>query len=240
MSGAGPRPVTERLRVFVAEAPWERAPILEFVQRVARETVPGARVLDIGAGDAPYAELFEHVDYVTLDWEHSPHEGAQRTTVSASADDLPFAAGEFDAVLLTQVLEHVRRPDVVLAEVARVLRPGGQLYATVPFAWELHEEPHDYWRFSPYALRALAEDAGLEVESVEPRSDSLTTLAQLMVNVSWTLNHQAAGQSERRSAQLASAADALRELAPAVATLAPLDQRRALPLGYVLQARRAP
>ena len=229
-ASASQLPVSEALLDFTAQAPWEREPILRFMFEAARTVPEHARVLDVGAGDAPYAELFAHTEYVTLDWESSPHEGARAVAVSASADAIPLPDASFDVVVLTQVLEHVRRPAAVLAEIARVLRPGARLLATVPFVWELHEEPHDYWRFTPYALAVLLEDAGLEAIAIEPRSDSLSALAQLMTNVAWTLLG-GGEQAERASA-------VLRELAGEVAALAPLDTRRALPLGYTIQARR--
>lgn len=225
-------PVSEALLDFTDEMPWERRPILEFMFEKARRVPQRARVLDVGAGDAPYAELFAHTDYVTLDWGSSPHEGARAAAVSASADAIPLPDASFDVVVLTQVLEHVRRPAAVLAEIARVLSPGGTLLATVPFAWELHEEPHDYWRFTSYALAALLEEAGLDAIAVESRSDSLTALAQLMTNVSWTLLGDTA---DERAVQ---ASGVLRELAGEVARLAPLDTRRVLPLGYTIEARR--
>jgi SAM-dependent methyltransferase len=224
--------VSERLLEFAAEAPWERQPILAFMRYAAGRIAPGARVLDVGAGDAPYAELFAHADYLTLDWESSVHEGARSASIQASAEDLPVADASIDAVLLTQVLEHVRRPSVVLSEIARILRPGGTLFATVPLAWELHEEPHDYWRYTAHGLRALLEDAGLSEVAIKPRSDSLSALAQLMTNVSWSL----AAQNDNPRTQRAAAA--LRELALEVAELAPLDLRSVLPLGYTVEARR--
>jgi SAM-dependent methyltransferase len=228
----GRPPVSERLLEFAAEAPWERGPILAFMRYAAGRIPPGARVLDVGAGDAPYAELFAHADYVTLDWESSVHEGARSASIQASADDLPVADASIDAVVLTQVLEHVRRPAVVMSEIARILRPGGTLFATVPLVWELHEEPHDYWRYTAHGLRALLADAGLGEVAITPRSDSLSALAQLMTNVSWSL----AAQNDNPRTQRAAAA--LRELALEVAELAPLDLRSVLPLGYTVEARR--
>jgi SAM-dependent methyltransferase len=232
VSSARPLPVSQALSDFTSQAPWEREPILEFVFAAARTVPQRSRVLDVGAGEAPYAELFAHTDYVTLDWEGSLHPGARAADVTASADAIPLPDASFDVVVLTQVLEHVRRPGSVLAEIARVLRPGGRLLATVPFVWELHEEPHDYWRFTPYALAALLEDAGLEAVAIEPRSDSLSALAQLMTNVAWSLH------VEGMSTQAAQAANTLRALAGEVARLAPLDARRVLPLGFTIEARR--
>jgi SAM-dependent methyltransferase len=226
--------MSEPLRRFVAEMPWERASIVEWVAHTAAALPAGARVLDVGAGDAPYRELFDHVEYVTSDWEHSPHEDATSADVIASADALPLDDASFDAVLLLQVLEHVPAPGAVLAELHRVLRPGGTLTLTAPLAWELHEMPHDYFRYTSSGLEHLLAAAGFTSIVVEARNDSFTTLAQLMTNVSWTLGSAADGLDERRG----QAAAMLRELAAEVAQLAPLDARRLLPLGFGATAER--
>jgi SAM-dependent methyltransferase len=226
---------SEALREFVSEMPWERESIAAFVAEAARALPPGARVLDVGAGDAPYRELFEHVDYRTSDWEASPHEGARRADVIGSADTLPLPDAELDAVLCTQVLEHVPEPAPVLAELHRILRPGGRLYLTVPLVWELHELPHDYYRYTQPALEHLLAGAGFTGVDVQPRTDSLTALAQLMTTVSWELGRAPDGLDSRRE----DAAATLRELAAQIAELAPLDAERRLPLGYTAVGVRA-
>lgn len=235
MTGPGLRGLSEALREFVAEMPHERATIAEWVAAAAREVPPGARVLDVGAGDAPYRELFAHAEYVTTDWEQSLHEGALRADVIASADALPLEDAGFDMVLLLQVLEHVPDPAAVLAELHRVLKPGGVLVLTAPLAWEQHELPHDYFRYTGPGLESLLGAAGFTEVVVEARNDSFTTLAQLLINVSWDLGSAPDGLDERR----AEAGPVLRALASELAELAPLDARRALPLGFRARARRA-
>ena len=141
--------VSEELRLFVEEMPFERRGILAFVRQAADSLPPRSVVLDVGAGDAPYRELFDHCEYVTADWEHSLHGQSREVDVVAGAENLPVGDGTTDALLLTQVLEHVPDPALVLREAARVLKPGGRLVATVPFVWELHELPNDFWRFTP-------------------------------------------------------------------------------------------
>ena len=113
--------ISESLRKFVAEFPYEREPILEFVMQTAKAIPAGARVADVGAGDAPFRELFAHTRYATLDWAESVHEGAPSSDIVASADAIPVRDGAFDAVLLTQVLEHVPEPAGVLTELHRIL-----------------------------------------------------------------------------------------------------------------------
>ena len=227
--------VSEFLRTFVAEFPYERGPILEFVMKAAKAIPAGARVADVGAGDAPFRELFAHARYATVDWAESLHEGAERSDIVASADSIPVRDGAFDAVLLTQVLEHVPEPASVLSELHRILSDGGTLYLTAPLVWELHELPHDYYRYTSEGLRHLLESAGFTSVEVEPRNDCFTTLAQLMRNARWAMGSAPDGLDERRAA----AGRQLEELADEIARLAPLDAERILPLGYSATGVRA-
>lgn len=227
--------ISEKLWEFVEEMPYERRSILAFVRDVADSLLPGSVVLDVGAGQAPYRELFAHCDYITTDWDQSLHEQSLEADVVAAADALPLADGSADAVLLTQVLEHVPKPQAVLHEMARVLRPSGRLFLTAPFVWELHELPHDFWRFTPASLERLLDLAGFDELAIEPRTDCFTTLAQLVRNAGWTIGRAPDGRDGERD----QATTLLMELADRLAALAPLDVNRILPLGFTVRARRA-
>lgn len=228
------RGVSERLRKFVSDAPYERQPIFEFVAAAADATSPGARVLDVGAGSAPYRELFQHAEYTTADWEQSVHLDGQAPDVTAPADALPLDDRSFDVVLSTQVLEHVPEPARVLAELHRVLLEGGRLFLTVPLVWELHELPHDYYRYTPSGLAHLLETAGFADVEIKPRNDCFATIAQLLLNARWAMGRQADGLDDRRE----EASALLEELALQVARLGPLDARWELPLGFTASALR--
>jgi SAM-dependent methyltransferase len=226
--------LSEKLRTFVAEYPHERGPILDFVMKIAASTAPGAAVLDLGAGDAPYRELFTHTRYVTTDWCESPHVGGQRADIVASAEALPVEGSSFVLVLCTQVLEHVPHPAAVLRECFRVLERGGRLALTVPLVWELHELPHDYYRYTEACLRHLLTDAGFDAIEVTPRSDSFSSLAQMILNLRWGMGDAPDGLTQLRI----DARAILERLAAEIARLAPLDAARSLPLGYTATARR--
>jgi SAM-dependent methyltransferase len=74
--------------------------------------------------------------------------------------NLPFDEGSFDFVLTDQVLEHVAgNPQLAINESWRVLRPGGIAVHTTCFINPIHDAPHDYWRFTPAALKLLLENA---------------------------------------------------------------------------------
>lgn len=221
---------SERLREFVQAAPLERASIYRFVAEQARLLPVGTRVLDIGAGEAPYRELFFEHDYVTLDRADTMHSGA--VDIHGHADSIPVDDGSFDAVLCTQVLEHVAQPLDALSEFHRVLCPGGVLIATVPFVWEEHEAPFDYYRYTRYGIEHLAREVGFADVEVTPRTDCFTTLAQLLRNAGWAMGSAPDGMDPLRG----EAREALDQMADAVATLASLDVQMVLPLGFGVRA----
>lgn len=226
--------VSERLREFVEEAPYERRTILAFVQQAAKDLSAGMRVADIGAGDSPYRELFSHCEYIAIDWDQSLHTGAFAADVMSSADHIALPDENVDATLLTQVLEHVPDPRAVLEEAHRILRPGGRVYVTVPLIWELHELPHDYYRYTPASLRLLFEDAGFAEVEIQPRNDCFTTIAQLMRNAGWAMGRA----EDQRDAQREQARVALEQLSESIASLAPLDVHYIMPLGYSATGQR--
>jgi len=126
-------------------------------------------VLDVGCGIKPYAGIFRFTHYVGVDL---PSNLARSSVVDAYASGLalPFRPESFDSVICSEVLEHVPDPGLLLREVRRVLRPGGHLVLTTPQTWGLHEEPHDYFRYTRYGLEILARGAGLQVVRIAPTS----------------------------------------------------------------------
>jgi SAM-dependent methyltransferase len=228
------RGLSSSLLAFVDETPLERQSILAAVRRFAESLAPGTRVLDIGAGDSPYRELFRRSTYETVDWANSPHEDARAADHIASADDLPLEDATFDAALATQVLEHVPDPVLVLREMHRVLRPGGRVLITVPFIWEEHERPFDFQRFSSAGVAHVLESAGFSGIVVRPRNDYLATLAQLMRSARWALGRAPDGLDEQRI----EVADLLDSVAAQLTGLAPLDVLHVFPLGWEATACR--
>ncbi|OGG45063.1 MAG: hypothetical protein A3F84_09020 [Candidatus Handelsmanbacteria bacterium RIFCSPLOWO2_12_FULL_64_10] len=139
------------------------------VHRITRRHVAEAvryargRMLDVGCGGRPYRGLFTPVVsfYIGVDRRDDP-----APDVKGDAQALPFRAEGFDTILCSQVLEHLPEPGRALAEMGRALRAGGHLIVTAPHIWGLHEEPHDYYRFTRYGLCHLMRQAGLEVVEV--------------------------------------------------------------------------
>jgi SAM-dependent methyltransferase len=136
-------------------------------------------VLDLGCGERRYQAWFgaQTSRWIGVDWPAPGDARAPYADVYGDSLALPLAAGIFDTVLCTQVLEHVPEPLELLREAARVLRPGGRLVLTAPQYNGLHEEPRDFYRYTSYGLEHLARKAGLEVEQVQPIGGFLTLFA---------------------------------------------------------------
>ena len=143
------------------------------------------RLLDLGCGNQPYRPYLAGVaHYVGLDYPPTQAglELQVRPEVHGDARALPFAAESFDGVLCSQVLEHLDRPEVVIREMARILKPGGVGIIAVPFFYNLHMEPHDYFRFSPYGIKDLLERSGLQVRRLRSQGGIGTLLVQMFHN----------------------------------------------------------
>lgn len=134
------------------------------------------RLFDYGSGGAPYRALFAGVtDYVRADVTPGPL--VDRLLGPEGRTGEPDAS--YDAVLSTQVLEHVADPALYLAECRRILRPGGRLLLTTHGMFEEHGCPHDFHRWTGRGLARQAEAAGLEVLSARKLCTQFRGVIQL-------------------------------------------------------------
>ena len=148
----------------------------QFVRQAAFECdQPGKKIIDIGAGTGQYRDCFRRADYVSQDAVNN-----QQGTIDlvSDASQIPVKDGSFDCALCTQVLEHVSEPKLVFAELYRILKKGGRLYLTTHLAFEEHLAPNDYFRFTRYGLKYLAESVGFRVEKIEPQGGRFIVLGK--------------------------------------------------------------
>jgi ubiquinone/menaquinone biosynthesis C-methylase UbiE len=138
-------------------------------------------ILDCGAGSRPV--YYEHV----VNFEIAPY---ATTDVLGVGEELPFADNTFDAVLSLNVLEHVRDPFQCAREIARVMKPGADLYCVAAFLQPLHGYPHHYYNMSQTGLRNLFEKH-LDIDRQEVIASGLP-----IWSMNWMLGQWAAALPE--------------------------------------------
>ena len=155
------------------------------VARGLIDKYPRGLVLDCGAGRRdsyfPNVVNFEIVDYDTTD-------------VLGVGEELPFVDGAFDAVISIAVLEHVRDPFRCAKELARVLKPSGELFCCMPLLQPVHAYPHHYFNATPQGLCRLFET------DIAVEEGALTPIHPLWA-ISWVLNSWAQALPESTRAK---------------------------------------
>jgi SAM-dependent methyltransferase len=203
--------------------------IEESVEAFAGSLEPGARVLDAGAGECRHAPQFRRQRYYAVDWGlGDPGWDYSRLDCLADLAALPFSDGAFDACLNVVTLEHVREPATVLRELARALKPGGRLLLVVPHAWEIHQAPHDYYRYTRYGAAYLLSSAGLEPLRIEAIGGYFRFLSRQLLN----------GLQFFRGVGFVVAALLLAPPALVAPLVDFLDRERIFTLGYICTARK--
>jgi SAM-dependent methyltransferase len=151
--------VTSRLMVTVSVRHYESA-----IRHHAR-----GRLLDLGCGYVPYFEIYSGLveDNVCVDWENSFHKSPFVDLIANLNRPIPLQDESFDTILLTDVLEHISEPGLLVREISRLLRASGKAIIGVPFLYWLHEAPFDYHRYTEYGLKHLCDQAGLQIVSRE-------------------------------------------------------------------------
>jgi SAM-dependent methyltransferase len=145
-------------------------------------------VLDVGCGEMPFRyALPAAARYTGIDVPEaiSFGMGAHADIVPFDGHRIPFADASFDHILCTEVLEHSLDPQALVDEMLRVLRPGGELVATIPFSARVHHAPYDFCRFTRYQLARMFAGFG-DVEIVARGSD-LSAIANKLVVLGWRL-----------------------------------------------------
>lgn len=224
-----------RLRALAPR--WLRRQALFFETRIEEEVTgfarglqEGVRLLDAGAGEGQYREYFGRHQYVGFDL------GIGDATWNYAGLDcvgdllrLPFRDGCFGAVVSVVTLEHVTDPARAVEEMSRVAAEGARLLLVVPLEWEVHQSPHDYYRFTRHVVRRLLEGNGWEIEKLEPAGGFFRLLSRRLMN----------GLQFFPAWMMPLLAVAVVPVAVAVGWLDPLDKKRDYTLGYFTIARRA-
>jgi SAM-dependent methyltransferase len=156
----------------------------EWIAAQAASVQEKLKVLDVGAGSAPYRAFFAHCDYKTQDFsaltgDQLRHGGYAAIDIVSPADAIPVADASFDVILCTEVLEHVPEPISVIKEFSRILSAGGRLILTAPLGSGIHQEPyHFYGGYTPYWYGKFLSEAGFDSIVVTANAGTLRHVAQ--------------------------------------------------------------
>ena len=140
------------------------------------------KILDVGCGNKPYEFLFNTAkeNYIGSDVVQSSDNVVDILCLATKIDS---ANESFDTVFSTQVIEHVDNTELMMSECNRVLKKDGIFILSVPFCWELHEEPYDFFRFTKYGLQELCKRHKFEVLELIPNGGKWAAIFQMNINM---------------------------------------------------------
>ena len=180
----------------------ENARIPAFLQEEEARLPAGSRVLDAGAGIRPYAGTFQRHRYESCDMPGGFYR--QQHNFECFLHSIPQPDGTYDALINTQVLEHVPDPLAVMCEMNRVLKPGGALLLTVPLTAPLHGEPWHFFHFTHHGIAQLARKSNFQIEVCEKIGGAFWTLGKRVPDAfrKW-LKQYDPGRARKRGQSLA-------------------------------------
>lgn len=165
----------------------DRYAIRTAIFNALKETLPkfNGNLLDIGCGKMPYKnyilENSKVTNYIGLDIENAlEYDAAIKPDFNWNGKTMPFENNSFESAFGTEVLEHCQEPEIVLKEVLRVLKPEGIFFFTVPFLWNLHEVPHDEYRYTPFSLERHLKNAGFKEIKINATGGWHAAMAQML------------------------------------------------------------
>lgn len=164
----------------------------EWIAKTLRSLPAGIRILDAGAGQLANKKFCTHLDYVSQDFCEYNGEGdsaglqtqewdTSKIDIVSDIAHIPEPDASYDAILCSEVLEHVTDPAIVLQELARLLKPGGTLILTAPFCSLTHFAPYHFSTgFNRYYYQHHLDKMGFEVNELTTNGNYFKYVAQEM------------------------------------------------------------
>ena len=159
--------------------------ILKGMKNSAKNYAKGS-MIDLGCGTKPYESIFHPfidsyfgVDYQkTADFNYGE---ATKADLFADCTKTGLKGGSFDTLLSSQVMEHIYDTNSYLSECFRLLKNNGYGIFSIPFFWQLHSEPYDYYRFTQFSLEKLFSEKGFKIIEIRPMEGAYAALIQAKI-----------------------------------------------------------
>jgi len=165
----------------------DRYVIRKAIFEALKKSLPmfSGKLLDIGCGKMPYKKFIlensKVSEYIGLDIETAiVYDHNVKPDFTWNGHKMPFENASFDCAFGTEVLEHCPEPEIVLKEVFRILKPNGVFFFTVPFLWNLHEVPHDEYRYTPFSLERHLKNSGFTEINIKATGGWHASMAQMI------------------------------------------------------------
>ena len=142
-------------------------------------------VLDVGCGSQPFRKNLEMLGYKYTSLDAEQNQERTVDIVCLIDKSLPSEIAhceKFDFILCTEVMEHVADWHTAFSNLVQLLAPEGRLFITCPYIYQLHEEPYDYWRPTPYAFQYFAEKYQLKIICQSNAGDAWDVLGTVLAN----------------------------------------------------------
>jgi ubiquinone/menaquinone biosynthesis C-methylase UbiE len=155
----------------------------QWIKDALKALAEGTRILDAGAGELRWKPDCSHLKYVSQDFCQYAGDGdgkglqmgdwdTSKIDIVCDIVKIPEPDSSFDAILCAEVFEHIPNPLLALKEFSRLLKPGGKLILTAPFASLVHFAPYHFSTgFSRYWYEHHLPESGFEIEILEPNGD---------------------------------------------------------------------
>jgi SAM-dependent methyltransferase len=139
-------------------------------------------LIDLGCGKVPLFAAYKNYihDVICVDWPYTIHKNDFLDYECDLNNTLPFPEACFDTVILSDVLEHIARPEELWKEISRILKPSGKVLLNVPFYYWLHEMPFDYYRYTEYALKRFAEQSSCRIVMLTPLAGAVEIIVDIL------------------------------------------------------------
>lgn len=124
---------------------------------------------DMGCGNVPFYMVYKNLatEITCIDWANTLHQNHYLDLECDLNKPLPFADNCFETIIISDVFEHIAEPDMLWSELTRILKPGGKILMSVPFLYKIHEAPHDYFRYTEFALKNYVTKNNLRILELE-------------------------------------------------------------------------